>query len=932
MPTLVALDIETTGLDLKRDAILEIGAVRFNGHRVEEEWSTLINPGRSIPPFIKQLTGISNQMVAHAPPISDVQAELADFVGDLPIVGHNIGFDLSFLNRHRMFHDNDAIDTYEMASVLLPNASRYGLSALSNFLTVPLHATHRALDDALVTHGVYLRLHERAIDLPIELLAEIVRMSEQIDWGGYWGFRLALKERSKEAISGKKVVRGIEGPWFGDVPKNGKPPLAPNQHLQSLEPDDVASILEHGGEFSNYFSAFEFRPQQVEMLRAVTEALSEEQHLMVEASTGVGKSFAYLIPAALWSSLNNTRVVISTNTINLQDQLIHKDVPDLRAAMGIDFQASVLKGRSNYLCPRRLESFRKRGPETAEEVRILAKILVWTLDSVGGDRSELNINSRAERDVWLRLSAEDEACTAETCMQRTGGTCPFYRARQAAQSAHVVIVNHALLLADVATGNRVLPEYDYLIVDEAHHLEDASTNALSFRVTQFEIMRTIRELGGSNSGALGWALSTLEGVLQPADLAAFNQIVSRATDLAFQFDQLSQKFFTSLDRFLFEQRDGRPIGQYAHKERILPASRSQPAWDEVEANWDDAQRVLESLLDLVEKVTQALSDLIDVLPEESQDLFNQIGSLYRRLSELQDQLNGFVFEAQVDRIYWVEIQPDGRMPSLHVAPLHIGPLMERHLWHEKRSVILTSATLTTAGEFDYLRDRLQAVDAYELALGSPFDFENATLLFLANDIPEPNDRQAYHRAVNQSLIHLCRSTGGRTLVLFTSYAQLRGASQAISPILAEDEILVYEQGEGASSHTLLESFRSAEKAVLLGTRAFWEGVDVPGEALSVLVIAKLPFDVPSDPIVASRSETFEDPFYQYALPEAILRFRQGFGRLIRTQSDRGVVAILDRRVLSKRYGRIFIESLPTCTVQVGPLSTLPRAAENWLNL
>jgi DNA polymerase-3 subunit epsilon/ATP-dependent DNA helicase DinG len=342
--------------------------------------------------------------------------------------------------------------------------------------------------------------------------------------------------------------------------------------------------------------------------------------------------------------------------------------------------------------------------------------------------------------------------------------------------------------------------------------------------------------------------------------------------------------------------------------------------------------VLESLLDLVEKVTQALSDLIDVLPEESQDLFNQIGSLYRRLSELQDQLNGFVFEAQVDRIYWVEIQPDGRMPSLHVAPLHIGPLMERHLWHEKRSVILTSATLTTAGEFDYLRDRLQAVDAYELALGSPFDFENATLLFLANDIPEPNDRQAYHRAVNQSLIHLCRSTGGRTLVLFTSYAQLRGASQAISPILAEDEILVYEQGEGASSHTLLESFRSAEKAVLLGTRAFWEGVDVPGEALSVLVIAKLPFDVPSDPIVASRSETFEDPFYQYALPEAILRFRQGFGRLIRTQSDRGVVAILDRRVLSKRYGRIFIESLPTCTVQVGPLSTLPRAAENWLNL
>jgi DNA polymerase-3 subunit epsilon/ATP-dependent DNA helicase DinG len=258
--------------------------------------------------------------------------------------------------------------------------------------------------------------------------------------------------------------------------------------------------------------------------------------------------------------------------------------------------------------------------------------------------------------------------------------------------------------------------------------------------------------------------------------------------------------------------------------------------------------------------------------------------------------------------------------------------MERYLWHEKTSVILTSATLTAAGEFDYLRERLQAVDAYELALGSPFDYENATLLYLANDIPEPNQRQAYQRGINQSLLHLCRRTGGRTLVLFTSYAQLRATSQAISPQLAEEGILVYEQGEGASSHTLLESFRSADKAVLLGTRAFWEGVDVPGEALSVLVIARLPFDVPSDPIVASRAETFEDPFFEFSLPEAILRFRQGFGRLIRTQSDRGVVAILDRRVLSKRYGKIFIDSLPSCTIHVGPMSDLPRAAENWLNL
>lgn len=932
MPTLVALDIETTGLDPKDDAILEIGAIRFNGRRIEEEWSTLVNPGRAIPQFITQLTGITNQMVAHAPPISDVLAELADLVGDVPIVGHNISFDLAFLSRHRLFQYNDNIDTYEMASVMLPNASRYALGTLAQILAVPFPATHRALDDSLATQGVYLRLHEMALDLPIELLAEIVHMSEQIDWGGYLGFRLALEERSKEKIHARKVSPLDGGPWFGDTPTDGQPPLVPNQQRLILDPEEVAAMLEHGGEFSRHISQFEFRPQQVDMLKAVTQALSEERHLLVEASTGIGKSFAYLIPAVLWSTQNNARVVISTNTINLQDQLIHKDIPDLREAMGSNFQAAVLKGRSNYLCPRRLEMFRRRGPESAEEVRILAKMLVWLLDSTSGDRAELNLNTPSEREVWLRLSAEDEACTIETCMQRTGGSCPFYRARQAAQSAHIVIVNHALLLADVATGNRVLPEYEYLIIDEAHHLEEASTNALSFRVTHFEIARLLRELGSPNSGVLGWETNTLESVLLPADFAAFNKLANSTTDLAFQFEHLSHRFFSSLDRFLLEQREGRPIGQYAHQERILPASRSQPAWDEVEAQWDEAQNVLGSLLENLAKISQAISDLVDVLSEESQDLFNQVSSLYRRMSELHDQLNSFVFEPLVDHIYWVEVQPDGRMPSLHVAPLHIGSLMERHLWHEKASVILTSATLTAAGEFDYLRERLQAVDAYELALGSPFDFESATLLYLANDMPEPNNRQAYQKAISQALVHLCRSTDGRALVLFTSYTQLRATSRAISPLLAEDGILVYEQGEGASPHTLLESFRNADKAVLLGTRAFWEGVDVPGEALSVLVIAKLPFDVPSDPIVASRAETYEDPFYQYSLPEAILRFRQGFGRLIRTQHDRGVVVILDRRVLSKRYGRIFIESLPTCTVQVDPISNLPRAAQNWLNL
>jgi ATP-dependent DNA helicase DinG len=247
-------------------------------------------------------------------------------------------------------------------------------------------------------------------------------------------------------------------------------------------------------------------------------------------------------------------------------------------------------------------------------------------------------------------------------------------------------------------------------------------------------------------------------------------------------------------------------------------------------------------------------------------------------------------------------------------------------------VILTSATLSTAGEFTYLRGRLNADEAYELTVGSPFDFESSVLLFIANDIPEPADRSGHQRAVEQGILRLCNATGGKALVLFTSYDQLKRTSQFLSPRLAKNDIRIYEQGEGASANMLLENFRTDDHAVLLGTRAFWEGVDVPGEALSVLIIVKLPFDVPSDPIVAARSETFDDPFTEYSLPEAILRFRQGFGRLIRTQSDRGVVAIFDRRIMSKRYGHLFTDSLPTCTTRTGSINDLPQLAVKWLNL
>jgi len=932
MPPLVAIDLETTGLDAQKDAIIEIAAVRFSGTRIEAEWTTLINPGRPIPPLITQLTGITNDMVRNAPPIKAVIQDLADFIGDAPVVGHNVRFDLGFLQKNGILGLAEPINTYELAAVLMPTASRYNLGSLGQILGILIPNSHRALDDARLAHAVYMQLYERAIQMPLELLAEIVRDSEEVEWDGGWFFGQILRARSRQPIPAKQAAQHDYGALFASTEVALAPALTPPETLTPLNVDEVASLLEHGGPFSRYFAGYEQRSQQIEMLRAVTRAFSDGYHLMVEAGTGTGKSFAYLVPAALWAIQNNARVVISTNTITLQEQLINKDIPDLRNALNLDLRAVVLKGRSNYLCPRRLDALRHRTPETADEIRVMAKVLTWLGEGGSGDRSEINLNGPQEREVWSRLSAEDESCKAEVCVARTGGACPFYRSRMAAQSAHLIIVNHALLLSDVVTGNRVLPEYSYLIVDEGHHLEDASTNALSYKITQTELTRMMRELGGASSGILGRLLTQVHSLLNPTELASVTVTMQRITDLVFRSENQITNFLRSVEYFMEHMRDGGQVGSYGQQVRILPATRTLAAWTEVEVAWDQTNETLSLLLTLAGQIHKNISENFDQPPEELEDTIGSLANIIRRLGEAQSYLGALVSQPDSNSIYWIEIQPTTNRLALQIAPLTIGPLMEQFLWHEKSSIVVTSATLTTQGEFEYLKNRLNADEADELVLGSPFDYETSTLLFLPNDIPEPNDANGYQRAVDQSLVRLAKSTGGRMLVLFTSYAQLRKTSLAITPPLLEQDIQVFEQGEGASANTLLETFRGTEKAVLLGTRAFWEGVDIPGEALSVVVIVKLPFDVPSDPIVAARAETFDDPFNEYHLPEAILRFRQGFGRLIRTQSDRGVVAVLDKRLLSKRYGRSFLESLPECTQKVGSLVDLPAITTRWLNL
>ncbi len=928
----IALDLETTGLDPYRDRIIEIGAVKFQGDDIVDEWHALINPGIAIPSSITQLTGITNQDVSRAPTFEQVSSQLEQFLRGDPIVGHNLQFDLGFLNANGLSVDSPTMDTYAIASALLPTASRYNLSALANSLAVPVTDAHRALHDAQVTARLYMELWKRASTVPLETVAEIVRAGRQAPWSGQLFFESALQARSKETIHARQQpVSDGEITLFEEVGHEDHQAkgLKPSRTIEPIDADEMADLIEAEGALSQAFSDYEYRPEQVTMLRTVAQALNKGQHIMVEAPTGVGKSLAYLIPAIHFAVKNDDRVVISTNTITLQEQLIKKDIPLLKSTLGTQFRAALLKGRSNYLCPRRLAALRRRGPTSAEEMLMLARILIWTTQNHGGDRGDLTLRGPVESAIWLRLSAEDEGCKTERCATQMGGVCPFYQARQAAEKAHILIVNHALLLSDVATEGRVLPDYKYLIVDEAHHLEEATTNGLSFRTSQEVLLRQIADLGTANSGLLGEMLRKCQGSIPPGYFDTLSQFVGVVVQAASYMGRHVELFFQTLRQFVGQQIRGQP-GDYTQYVRIVAAMRRQPGWSEIATHWDNLSQFTSSIAEAMTRLEGGLRELGDYDIDEYDDLLGGVGAAARHLTQLHERLNSLVVAPDPNTIYWAEIQPGFDKMSIHAAPLDVGPLVKQHLWDTKDTIVMTSATLQTKGSFRYIHDQLDADHVSDVVIPSPFDYEASTLLYVVDDIPEPSEISKYQEALEVGVLELCKATEGRALVLFTSHAQLRETAGAIGDALSAAGITLYDQANGSSRTQLLEGFVQSDKAVLMGTRSFWEGVDVPGADLSVLVIARLPFSVPTDPLFAARSEQFQDPFMEYAVPETILRFRQGFGRLIRRKSDRGVVAIFDRRVISKRYGQLFLEALPRCTTRRGSRSDLPKTAARWL--
>jgi ATP-dependent DNA helicase DinG len=619
---------------------------------------------------------------------------------------------------------------------------------------------------------------------------------------------------------------------------------------------------------------YEYRPGQIEMARAVMRAFDEKRHLIVEAGTGTGKTLAYLVPAVAAALGGNGRVIVSTGTKNLQEQLMEKDIPFLQNILPKPFSATYMKGRNNYVCLNRLARAQSMPVlDGLDEVDYFDEVSHWSRESETGDRAEL-ANLPESLSFWRHIDARSESCLGQKCPDFD--PCFITRMRNRAQEADIVVVNHHLFFADLSLRGSnygsVLPEYTAVILDEAHLIEEVASEYFGAQVSNYQIDDLVRDLG----------MLTIEDA----------EIDKELTHSVARLSRFSENFWTGF-------RDGRgEDGRYP----IIPGTFARKNSDgELEAT------PLGELYVVLEGAITRTETTLDALKEKPPE----VESLIRRLREIRFELEFIVTGADKKFVYWLERRNRGVF--LRASPIDVAGLLQDKLFEEVPTVVLTSATLSSGGNFAFIRDRLGLDTADDLIAESSFDYESQAILYLPAKMPHPRDRE-WAAAAAAEVTRILNATEGRAFVLSTSLA---GMQALYDNVWAEIDYPCLVQGS-ASKGQLLKRFRETPNAVLFATSSFWQGVDVRGEQLSCVIIDKLPFAVPTDPIVAARQRYIEDnggsSFYQYSVPQAIIALKQGLGRLIRSTTDRGVLAILDPRLRTKGYGRTFLQSLPPCRV------------------
>lgn len=907
LPDFVAVDCETTGLDHRRDRIIEVAAIKYEAGKEARRFSSLVNPDRGVPPQISELTGITDADLEDAPAFSRLAGDLSAFIGTAPVCGHQVEFDVSFLNEEfkRLslpILKNERLDTALLSRLLLPKLSAYSLSHVAGEIGHEIGSAHRATDDARASAEVAIALLPRIREISGPILARLARFAPP---------SLLKRILSRSAPGGRGPD---QRPLFRSLPPAGEKLSEPEEY-ETVATEEVQGLFEDGGGISGVMTGFAPREAQTRMSLEVADTLRNQTVLLAEAGTGIGKSLAYLIPAALFALRNHSRVIVSTHTRNLQDQLVSKDLPIVKRALSGRVTFALLKGRGNYLCKHRFERLLAGtlGNLSRRERLGLLPLIRWAGETSTGDIEEQNqFNRKWFAKVWNLVSADSHGCLGGKCPLQE--VCFVQHARRKALGSHIVVINHALFFSDVCAESPFLGPVGPIVFDEAHHLQSCGHRFLRTEI---------------DTSRLNLYVDTVTNLAQALERSRDGEGCA----------QWAKRFKVPLRKLRkYTPNFGRELGVWArNRTRDNDMYQIRYGSDEIEhlGALGGIRIVLNELRDILREASHASESTGD---GERDRCANEISSCEQLTSQLRADLAYTAAGRTEDHVFWVEGSHRKGWAKLCGVPLDIASLLEQIWERRSRALVFTSATLTVGGNPEYFLTKLGLSDTQRdrtttAVFPAPFK-ESQSFRAAVPSSPNP-DEPEFAGFLASTLARLVGECGKNTLVLFTSHAMLRTVYSLLrtSPTLPASRLLA--QGISGNRYAVLSRFRASRGCLLLGTDSFWEGIDAAGEECEIVVVARLPFPVPTHPLtqaIAGMHEArYGESFTTYSVPEAVIKFRQGIGRLIRSPRDRGALIILDRRIVAKSYGATFVTSLSGPLVKCGDVDDLVGSVNRFLD-
>ncbi len=915
----VVLDTETTGLSFKNCELIEIAAARLSGREVVERYHTFVKPEGRIPPQIQALTNIKESDVVDAPGAEEAVAGLAEFVGGMPVLAHNAIFDRTFVEKvpgGKEVSDN-WIDTLALSRIALPCLKSHRLSDMAQAFHCD-SVTHRAMDDVDALCGMWRVILCGLAAWPAGLLGRLADLHPEIDWV-YRPIFSHLALETEGASFSLKEVRARLAMSACDCSKDDAAERLDPYDLPSRDEMDAAFASD--GVVSRMYHDFESRPEQVAMAQEVREALGTSTHRAIEAGTGVGKSMAYLLPAIEFAQRNNVTVGVATKTNALTDQLVAHELPALDAVLpdGVSFCA--LKGYDHYPCLLRLEraasgelplsqvdmGYRSENAVGSDMLTAIAVTYAYSSQVLEGDLDALGIRWRFVPRSMLTIGPSD-------CIHNR---CPFYPkecfihgARRRAASADIVVTNHSLLLRNVAADNAILPPIRHWIIDEAHGFESEARRQWAEELSAEKTRVTFERLGGSKTGTLHALLVSMAG-REGSTLAV--GLLTKAAASAARASTATASLYEAIHGLvrLADRTGGYENVTLWIDERVRESEE-----------WQSVVRASTEAVEKLSETSKCLDEARESLAEVDPQLADGLGEAMRGISEMTDAIKDIVVAPQDNMVYSAELYRQRKrigQEKLVAEKLDIGADLAERWMPEMESVIFTSATMAVGKSFNHFNhavgfDRLQAEKYKDLQLDSSYDFDNHMSVILAQDLPAPQDK-SYLAALTDLLFDVHTSMEGSVLTLFTNRREMERVYADLKPRLEEVGLEVVCQERGSSPRQLRERFLAEKRLSFMALKSFWEGFDAAGDTLRCVVIPKLPFASPQDPLVKERELREDRAWWRYSLPDAVLSVKQAAGRLIRTAGDTGVLVLADSRLVTKRYGRDFINSLPSHNIQ-----------------